>query len=246
MVCLIVVGRLTRTELLVTPLMVWSLLIRRRLNLRLIECWCFRYQTTTRDRNKTMSTTRGSNSCLDVVRRSSRTPPTDDDHQLISAGAIQPPIFEQMQKNMMEQMDKRRVEWEHEVERMAEDFFQVSLDNITARVIRRNVIPVLLWRWTPKYYHSLTACLTPLFTRNTQSCAEGKKAFRLLQVYRNPPYCTFVDTIISTFSTNIEGWFSKGGASNQMKSFSFCIIYYKDLLIGIENGNPSALRSSDV
>ena len=52
--------------------------------------------------------------CRDIVSRS-----TND------TNAVQP--FAYMQKNMMDEMDKRRSEWEKEVERMAEDFFQVSL-----------------------------------------------------------------------------------------------------------------------
>ena len=54
-----------------------------------------------------LGTEQNSNQCREVVGLSNNQP------------------FAHMQKNMMDEMDKRRAEWEKEVGRMAEDFFQV-------------------------------------------------------------------------------------------------------------------------
>ena len=42
-------------------------------------------------------------------------------------GAVQPYAQSEMQKAMMDEMDRRRHDWEKEMHRMQEDFFKVSL-----------------------------------------------------------------------------------------------------------------------
>ena len=43
-------------------------------------------------------------------------------------GAVQPFAQSEMQKSMMDEMDRRRHDWEKEMHRMQEDFFKVKVN----------------------------------------------------------------------------------------------------------------------
>jgi len=73
-----------------------------------------------------------------MLSRSPRHPVSDDSRQDATA-AVQP--YSEMQKSMMDELDRRRHDWEKEMHRMQEDFFKVSATvhaSLTAVFRRQN------------------------------------------------------------------------------------------------------------
>ena len=62
-------------------------------------------------------------SLLQMLSRTRRAAASDDSRQ-DKAGAVQP--YAQMQKSMMDELERRRDDWEKEMQRMQEDFFKVQ------------------------------------------------------------------------------------------------------------------------
>jgi len=58
-----------------------------------------------------------------MLSRTRRAAASDDSRQ-DKAGAVQP--YAQMQKSMMDELERRRDDWEKEMQRMQEDFFKVQ------------------------------------------------------------------------------------------------------------------------
>jgi len=59
-----------------------------------------------------------------MLSRSPRHHVTDDARGGQDTAAVQP--YSEMQKSMMDELDRRRHDWEKEMHRMQEDFFKVS------------------------------------------------------------------------------------------------------------------------